>query len=50
MAFEREIPEMYTVPLEIFKELLYCRGMPEAVQTWIDTHDYKEWKKFRTNS
>ena len=43
MAFEREIPEMYTVPLEKYLKNYYIvGGMPEAVQTWIDTHDYKE--------
>ena len=43
MAFEREIPEMYTVPLEKYLKNYYIvGGMPEAVQTWVDTHDYKE--------
>lgn len=43
LAFEREIPELYTVPLEKhLKNYFIVGGMPEAVQTWIDTHDYKE--------
>ena len=43
MAFEREIPEAYTVPLEKYLKNYYIvGGMPEAVQTWIDTHDYKD--------
>ncbi len=43
LAFEREIPEMYTVPLEKYLKNYYIvGGMPEAVQTWVDTHDYKE--------
>jgi len=41
--FEREIPELYTVPLEKYlKNYFIVGGMPEVVQTWIDTHDYKE--------
>ena len=43
LAFEREIPEMYTAPLEKHLRNYYIvGGMPEAVQTWVDTHDYKE--------
>lgn len=43
LAREREIPELYTVPLEkYYKNYLIIGGMPEAVQVWIDTHDYKE--------
>lgn len=39
----REIPEIYTVPLEKYLKNYYIvGGMPEAVQTWVDTHDYKE--------
>ena len=40
---EREIPELYTIPLKkYYKNYLIVGGMPEAVQTWVDTHDYKE--------
>ncbi len=40
---EREIPELYTTPLEKYLKNYYIvGGMPEAVQVWIDTHDYKE--------
>ena len=43
LAFEREIPEIYTVPLQKYLKNYYIiGGMPEAVQTWVDTHDYKE--------
>ncbi|WP_029201606.1 ATP-binding protein [Oribacterium sp. NK2B42] len=43
LPYEREIPELYTVPLEKYLKNYYIvGGMPEAVQTWIDTHDYAE--------
>jgi len=43
LDFEREIPELYTVPLEKYLKNYYIvGGMPEAVQAWVDTHDYKE--------
>lgn len=43
LEFEREIPELYTGPLEKYLKNYYIvGGMPEAVQTWVDTHDYKE--------
>lgn len=43
LPFEREIPELYTVPLEKYLKNYYIvGGMPEAVQTWVDTHDYKK--------
>jgi len=43
LACEREIPEIYTVPLEKYLKNYYIvGGMPEAVQVWIDTHDYRE--------
>ena len=43
LALEREVPEIYTVPLEKFLKNYYITGgMPEAVQTWVDTHDYRE--------
>ena len=43
LAFEREIPEIYTAPLEKYLKNYYIvGGMPEAVQTWVDSHDYKE--------
>ena len=41
--YEREIPELYTVPLEKYLKNYYIvGGMPEAVQTWVDTHNYRE--------
>ncbi len=43
LSYEREISELYTTPLEKYLKNYYIvGGMPEAVQTWIDTHDYKE--------
>lgn len=43
LAFEREISELYMVPLEKYLKNYYIvGGMPEAVQTWVDTHDYRE--------
>lgn len=43
LPFEREIPELYTEPLRKYLNNYYIvGGMPEVVQTWIDTHDYKE--------
>ncbi|MGN0425992.1 MAG: ATP-binding protein [Acetatifactor sp.] len=42
-GFERELSELYTVPLEKYlRNYFIVGGMPEAVQTWIDTHDYHE--------
>lgn len=43
LAPEKEIASLYTVPLEKYLKNYYIvGGMPEAVQTWVDTHDYKE--------
>ena len=43
LALEREIPSLYTTPLEKYLKNYYIvGGMPEAVQTWVDTHDYTE--------
>lgn len=43
VSLERELSELYTVPLEKYLKNYYIvGGMPEAVQTWVDTHDYKE--------
>jgi len=43
LAREREIPQLYTIPLEkYYKNYLIVGGMPEAVQVWVDTHDYHE--------
>lgn len=40
---KREISELYTVPFEKYLKNYYIvGGMPEAVQTWIDTHNYSE--------
>ncbi|MBR1702965.1 MAG: ATP-binding protein [Lachnospiraceae bacterium] len=43
LPFERSLSELYTVPLEKYLKNYYIiGGMPEAVQTWIDTHDYRQ--------
>ena len=43
MPREREIPELYVVPLEKYLKNYYIvGGMPEAVKTWTETHEYKE--------
>ena len=40
---DREIPELYSVPMKkLLKEYYVVGGMPEAVKTWIDTHDFDE--------
>ena len=46
LPFERSLSELYTVPLEKYLKNYYIiGGMPEAVQTWIDTHDYRQVEK-----
>lgn len=43
LELKRELSELYTIPLEKYLKNYYIvGGMPEAVQTWVDTHDYKE--------
>ncbi len=43
LDLSREIPSLYTTPLEKFLKNYYIvGGMPEAVQAWVDSHDYKE--------
>lgn len=43
MAFGRELPEALTVPMEKYLKNYYIvGGMPEAVQKWVDTHDYAQ--------
>ena len=43
LAYEREIPDLYRVPMEkALKNYYIVGGMPEAVQTWIDTLNYDE--------
>ena len=39
---EREIPEVYSRPLEqLLKEYYIVGGMPEVVQEYVNTHDFK---------
>ncbi|MBQ9890853.1 MAG: ATP-binding protein [Firmicutes bacterium] len=47
---EREISELYTVPLEKYLKNYYIvGGMPEAVRTWVETHDYREVEAIQDN-
>ena len=40
---DRPIPDLYDVPMKkLIKEYYIVGGMPEAVKTWIETHDIKE--------
>ena len=40
---DRPIPELYDVPMKkLLKEYYVVGGMPEAVKTWIETHDINE--------
>ena len=42
LPVERKLSELYTGPLEKYLKNYYIvGGMPEAVSTWVDTHDYK---------
>lgn len=43
LALGKEITELYTSPFEKYLKNYYIvGGMPEAVQAWVDSHDYKE--------
>lgn len=43
LPLEREISELYSTPMKKYLQNYYIvGGMPEAVQKWIDTHDYAE--------
>lgn len=43
LDYEKKISELYTIPLEKYLKNYYIvGGMPEAVQMWVDTHDYNE--------
>lgn len=45
---EREIPELYSVPLEKSLKYYYIvGGMPEVVKKWADTHDFNEVSKLQ---
>lgn len=40
---DRAVPDLYAVPMKkMLKDYYIVGGMPEAVQTWLDTHDYDE--------
>lgn len=40
---DRPVPDLYAIPMKkLWKEYFVVGGMPEAVQTWLDTHDYDE--------
>ncbi|MBP5449702.1 MAG: AAA family ATPase, partial [Spirochaetales bacterium] len=49
-APDREISELYSVPMEKYLKNYYIvGGMPEAVKTWTETHDYKEVERVLDN-
>ncbi len=40
---DRPVPDLYAIPMKkLLKDYYVIGGMPEAVQTWLDTHDYSE--------
>ena len=40
---DRPIPDLYTNPMnQLLKEYYVVGGMPEAVKTWVETHDISE--------
>ena len=40
---DRPIPDLYSVPMtKLLKEYYIVGGMPEAVKTWVETHDADE--------
>ena len=40
---DRPVPELYSVPMKkLLKEFYITGGMPEAVKTWLDSHDICE--------
>ena len=40
---DRPVPELYSDPMKkLLREYYIVGGMPEAVQVWVDTHDYDE--------
>ncbi len=40
---DRPVPELYSVPMKkLLTEYYIVGGMPEAVKTWIETHDVNE--------
>ena len=40
---DRPIPDLYKIPMEkLLKEYYIVGGMPEAVKTWVQTHDVEE--------
>lgn len=42
-SLDRELSTLYTIPMEKYLKNYYIiGGMPEVVQTWVDTHDYKK--------
>lgn len=48
MLQERELSDLYTVPLEKTLKLYYIvGGMPEAVSKWVKTHDFKKVEKIQ---
>lgn len=49
-AIDRELPELYCVPLEKSLKYYYIvGGMPEAVKKWVDTHNFEEVSGLQDN-
>ena len=50
MQNEASLTELYTVPLEKYLRSYYIvGGMPEAVNEWVETHDYERIEKVQDN-
>ena len=46
---DRPVPDIYSAPMQkLLKEYYIVGGMPEAVDTWIRTHDYDEVEAVQT--
>ncbi|MBR5678815.1 MAG: ATP-binding protein [Paludibacteraceae bacterium] len=46
---DRPVPELYAVPMKnLLKEFYVVGGMPEAVQTWIETHDIEDVEEIQS--
>lgn len=47
---DRPVPDLYSVPLmKLLKEYMIIGGMPEVVQTWIDTQSYEDAEEVQTD-
>jgi predicted AAA+ superfamily ATPase len=47
---DRPVPDLYSVPMmKLLKEYMIIGGMPEVVQTWIDTQSYEDAEEVQTD-